>query len=319
MHYYSHHLGDYAKDTGHLSLAEHGAYRLLLDHYYATETPLSLNLDSLCRICRATARAERQAVTTVLEQFFTKTDTAYTHGRVERELLAKNTLRDRNAENGRRGGRPKQTQEKPTGLFLGSFSETQTKANPIASNQQPTASVLFPKEPKGEVREIAVIYEETANPGKKASRLPTTAHAKRLATLFRRRHTTEWTQVEITAFKRQQPMAEEDIDAIEAYYTAHWPPARENNILRNDLKTLFNNWPGEVDRANAWKASVANRINGTHAAVIPSMPVAPKSFAQIDREDKEAARFGSEPIKMRRAAVWDPDAPAPEPEPTCNQ
>lgn len=178
--------------------------------------------------------------------------------------------------------------------------------SPLTTHHSP--NVLFQKEPKGGPQEIPETQEK---PEKGNSRLPTTETAKRLAVLFRRRLSTEWTQVEITAFKRQQPMAEDDLAAIEAYYNSHWPPNRENNILRNDLKTLFNNWPGEVDRANAWKAAASRPPTVT---VIPSMPL--KSFAQQDLEAKKEARFGSEPIKMRRAAVWDPDAPEPKPEPT---
>ena len=34
--WYSFYPGDYGRDTGHLSLIEHGAYRTLMDHYYAT-------------------------------------------------------------------------------------------------------------------------------------------------------------------------------------------------------------------------------------------------------------------------------------------
>ena len=37
MNYYERHLGDYAKDTAHLTMIEHGAYSLLLDRYYGTE------------------------------------------------------------------------------------------------------------------------------------------------------------------------------------------------------------------------------------------------------------------------------------------
>jgi uncharacterized protein YdaU (DUF1376 family) len=33
VNYYERHLGDYAKDAGHLSMLEHGAYSLLLDRY----------------------------------------------------------------------------------------------------------------------------------------------------------------------------------------------------------------------------------------------------------------------------------------------
>jgi Protein of unknown function (DUF1376) len=40
MYYYQHHIGDYRKDTSHLSLIEHGIYRQLLDLYYITEKPL---------------------------------------------------------------------------------------------------------------------------------------------------------------------------------------------------------------------------------------------------------------------------------------
>ena len=40
MHYYQFHCGDYARDTGHLSAAEHGAYRLMLDWYYINERPI---------------------------------------------------------------------------------------------------------------------------------------------------------------------------------------------------------------------------------------------------------------------------------------
>ena len=31
MNYYERHLGDYARDAGHLSMLEHGAYALLLN------------------------------------------------------------------------------------------------------------------------------------------------------------------------------------------------------------------------------------------------------------------------------------------------
>ena len=61
MHYYSHYIGDYQRDTAHLTLLEHGVYRQLLDHYYATEKPLPSDLPSLFRITRAQRKAERQA------------------------------------------------------------------------------------------------------------------------------------------------------------------------------------------------------------------------------------------------------------------
>lgn len=71
MNYYKRHLGDYAKDTKHLSLMEHGAFCLLLDYYYATEKPIP---DDRCeRIANAYADAERTAVRSVLREFFVET------------------------------------------------------------------------------------------------------------------------------------------------------------------------------------------------------------------------------------------------------
>lgn len=84
MNHYPRHLGDYAKDTSHLSLLEHGAYTLLTDWYYASEKPVP---DDKCeRIAKAFSEEERKAVRSVLQEFFTLTDQGWTHGRVEREI-----------------------------------------------------------------------------------------------------------------------------------------------------------------------------------------------------------------------------------------
>lgn len=81
MNYYKRHLGDYAKDTRHLSLAEHGAFCLLLDYYYATEKPIP---DDRCeRIANAYADAERVAVRSVLREFFTETPAGWRNSKAD--------------------------------------------------------------------------------------------------------------------------------------------------------------------------------------------------------------------------------------------
>ena len=77
---------EYNRDTAHLSMLEHGAYRLLLDHYYLTGFPLPAIAERLHRICRAFANAEQEAVQVVLQQFFELTPDGWKHDRVEREL-----------------------------------------------------------------------------------------------------------------------------------------------------------------------------------------------------------------------------------------
>jgi uncharacterized protein YdaU (DUF1376 family) len=57
--WYARYPGDYLRDTAHLSLTEHDAYGLLLDHYYSTEKPLPNNKDALYPICRALNDGQR--------------------------------------------------------------------------------------------------------------------------------------------------------------------------------------------------------------------------------------------------------------------
>jgi uncharacterized protein YdaU (DUF1376 family) len=89
VNYYERHLGDYARDTGHLSLMEHGAYSLLLDRYYATEKPIPHAL--VYRITRAVKPEEIAATDAVLAEFFVPRDidgtTAY-HNRRADEAIA---------------------------------------------------------------------------------------------------------------------------------------------------------------------------------------------------------------------------------------
>ena len=86
MNYYPHHIGDYAKDTAHLTILEDGAYRRLLDLYYSSERPLPLNREGLYRLVRARGREEKKAVDTVLEEFFRQGETGWHNQRADREI-----------------------------------------------------------------------------------------------------------------------------------------------------------------------------------------------------------------------------------------
>jgi uncharacterized protein YdaU (DUF1376 family) len=93
--YYEHHLGDYAGAAGHLSMLEHGAYRLLLDRYYATEEPLPADLAAIYRVARARTADERAAVDAVLGEFFVLVDDTYRNRRADAEI---NRYREAQAE-----------------------------------------------------------------------------------------------------------------------------------------------------------------------------------------------------------------------------
>ena len=137
MNYFERHLGDYARAAGHLSMLEHGAYNLLLDRYYTTEQ--GIPEDQAHRVCRARTRDEKEAVDTVLREFFSFVDGVWINGRAEREITKMQAKVKAAQENGRRGGRPRQTHKEPSGLSVGSDFETQQKApqTPDTSNQSP--------------------------------------------------------------------------------------------------------------------------------------------------------------------------------------
>lgn len=84
MNYYERHIGDYAKNAGHLSMLEHGAYTLLLDRYYSTEA--GIPADQAYKVARATSKAERAAVDLVLREFFKLQDGVWIKGRCEEEI-----------------------------------------------------------------------------------------------------------------------------------------------------------------------------------------------------------------------------------------
>lgn len=107
MNYFEFYVGDYARDTAHLSLAEHGAFLMLLAAYYGTEKPLAPDLASLHRIARAMSQAEQKAVKSVADQFFPIAADGFRHNARADEIIARAQVRIDNARaNGAKGGRP---------------------------------------------------------------------------------------------------------------------------------------------------------------------------------------------------------------------
>ncbi len=86
MNYYQHHIGDFNNATRHLDRLERAIYREMLDLYYDTEAPLTLDFKKLCHKLCARREGEPEIVQAILDEFFTKTDDGWVHQRCEREL-----------------------------------------------------------------------------------------------------------------------------------------------------------------------------------------------------------------------------------------
>lgn len=126
MHYYKRHLGDYAKKAGRLSMLQHGAYNLLIDACYDREQfPTT---DEAIDWVWASTEAEVEAVHFVLRKFFTQNNNGqWVQKRIQNEVAEYQELCERQAENGKKGGRPK----KPSGL------NKKPSGNPVGFSENP--------------------------------------------------------------------------------------------------------------------------------------------------------------------------------------
>ena len=69
MHEYRFNIIDWRLSTSHLTLEESAVYRRLLDHYYATESPINKNIDVIA--AEINANKSNSIIRQVLADFFT--------------------------------------------------------------------------------------------------------------------------------------------------------------------------------------------------------------------------------------------------------
>jgi uncharacterized protein YdaU (DUF1376 family) len=79
LHYYQFNIGDYRRDTIHLTLIEHGIYRQLLDSYYLNEGPITKSEDELMRSLCVRNADEQEAFRRVVKEFFIEVDGTLIH------------------------------------------------------------------------------------------------------------------------------------------------------------------------------------------------------------------------------------------------
>lgn len=146
MNFYQFHIGDYMKNTAHLSNEEDLAYRRLLDIYYDDEGPIP---DDIKRIARR-IRCNAEAVASVLDEFFELCEDGWRSKRCDDELAKYQAMKD----GGRRGAQRRWDKEgntlpKPSASgggnrgAIGGASPPQTPPNanhnqePVTNNQEP--------------------------------------------------------------------------------------------------------------------------------------------------------------------------------------
>ena len=139
MHFYPHNIGDYRKDTSHLTLLEHGIYRQLLDSYYLDEQPLSNDLAKLMRSHSVRNADEQQSLQNVLTDFFELTEEGYIHKRCDEVIAAYHGK----SESARQSANARwaRNQSERNANALQTQSEGNANHKPITNNHKPIKDI----------------------------------------------------------------------------------------------------------------------------------------------------------------------------------
>jgi uncharacterized protein YdaU (DUF1376 family) len=143
MHYYQFNIGDYRKDTAHLTPIEHYIYRTLIDWCYLDETGIPKKTQSVLRRLGLLSENE-ESLLNVLGDFFFEGENAWFHQRISDEIVEYRGKAAKNAENGKKGGRPKKQQHKSNEVEDEKPKKTQsvTSGNPTESELKPNQELL---------------------------------------------------------------------------------------------------------------------------------------------------------------------------------
>jgi uncharacterized protein YdaU (DUF1376 family) len=101
--------GDYARDTGHLDALGHGAYLMLIKHYWCTGKPLIDNDDMLWRIACCSSPKEWLSIRArIVSLFFVGDDHRLHHKRIDAELAHANARYNQRVHAGKLGVKARQ-------------------------------------------------------------------------------------------------------------------------------------------------------------------------------------------------------------------
>jgi len=131
------------------------------------------------------------------------------------------------------------------------LSDILTASSPLTTHHSPnTPNGVSPLPPEGD-GEVLILEVAPVAEAKPKAWNPSSEQV-RVSSWFHMRPTTVWDAGEMRAWKAIPEKHPDDLESLEAYYTATLP-AGERDIRRHDLKTLLNNWNGEVIRSRKFK------------------------------------------------------------------
>jgi uncharacterized protein YdaU (DUF1376 family) len=217
MNYYKFHIGDYRRDTSHLSLLEHGVYRQLLDWYYLDEKPIPLETQVVFRRLCGTTKEEKDAIEIILKEMFVETKKGYVQTRCLDQITEYGLMCDRNRDVGKLGGRPKKTNSDNENNHSGSKNNPNHKPLPITQYPLTNNHKPIKSKSKSKSKDLST-----------ATRLPKNWELPKLWG--------EWAQTHNPSLTR------DDVRLIADTFKDHWLAASGANARKMDWLATWRNW-----------------------------------------------------------------------------
>jgi uncharacterized protein YdaU (DUF1376 family) len=234
MHYYTFNIGDYRRDTMHLSTMEHGIYRQLLDWYYLEEKPIPKITQSVIRRLRLVSEDEQKSLVNVLNDFFIETEEGWVQPKCDDEIAKYHHKAEVNADNGKRGGRPRKP-KKTQSVILGNRNESEEKAKQKANSVTNKLNNSY-------TTPIVPIENEVEQ-----------KNLNRARALFKMRESTPFDKSQVKAWNDARHIIKETTEnewvALESVYSSTDPDTMK--YRKQGLATLFNNWSDSITKALA--------------------------------------------------------------------
>ncbi len=142
MNFYPHHIKDFNNSTRHLTRVERSVYRDAIELYYDSEFSLTHDILSLSRKLLCRTDEEKDALSSILSEFFLKTDDGFFHERCDAEIskYRANTSAKARAGIASAKARKEKAQQKSTGVEQ-VLTVCSTNQEPVTSNQEPITNI----------------------------------------------------------------------------------------------------------------------------------------------------------------------------------
>jgi uncharacterized protein YdaU (DUF1376 family) len=270
---------DYATKTADLTIMEHGAYRLLLDHYYLSNGNVLANAKAIGRAIRAETRVEKTALKNILERYFTISGDKICHERADIELAKRAELRAKRAEHGSKGGLAKAK----------NLLEQNTKQNRRQSHlkAEPLRNVVLETHIPNPDLSLLVRAEESSNPTPEPSISKPLASKTVKGSRWPVGQAIDPDWVAAAAERRaSRGLAPVDLEIEAEKFVNFWTAKSGANAVKVDWRATWINW------ALSSTGGLANGRSGTRQHGKTAFDVFADGYveARAEREARESSR-----------------------------